>query len=112
MDLLSTFALLVAGHAVADYPLQGDFLARAKNRLDPVPGVPFYQALGAHAVMHGGMVGLITGSLTLGLAEAAIHALIDDTKCAGRLTFNQDQAAHIACKGLWCVLVATFGAIP
>jgi len=112
MTLLTTFALLVAGHAVADYPLQGGFLARAKNRLAPIPGVPFYQALGAHAVMHGGMVGLITGSLTLGLAETAIHALIDDAKCAGRLTFNQDQAAHIACKALWCALIAICGPLP
>lgn len=112
MALLSTFALLVAAHAVADYPLQGEFLARAKNRLAPVAGVPFYQALGAHAAIHGGMVGIITGSLTLGLAEAVIHAFIDDAKCAKRLTYNQDQACHIACKGLWCALIATFGAIP
>lgn len=106
------FALLVVGHAVADYPLQGEFLARAKNRLSPVPGVPFYQALGAHAVMHGGAVGLITGSVTLGLAEACVHALIDDAKCAGRLSFNQDQALHIGCKVVWCALIAAFGAIP
>ena len=112
MGQLATFALLVAGHAAADYPLQGDFLARAKNRFAPLPGVPFYQALGAHAVMHGGMVGLITGSLILGLAEAAVHALIDDAKCACRLSFNQDQALHIGCKVLWCALIAMFGAIP
>lgn len=112
MTLLSLFALMIVAHAVADYPLQGDFLARAKNRLAPIPGVPFYQALGAHAVMHGGMVGIITGSLTLGLAEAAIHALIDDAKCAGRLSFNQDQALHIGCKALWCCALAAFGPIP
>lgn len=110
--ILTTFALLVVGHAVADYPLQGDFLARAKNRLAPIPGIPFYQALGAHAVMHGGMVGVVTGSLALGLAEAVLHALIDDAKCAGRLSFNQDQALHIGCKALWCALIAMFGAIP
>lgn len=112
MSEIATLALLVVGHAVADYPLQGEFLAKAKNRLAPIPGVPFYQALGAHAIMHGGMVGLITGSLTLGIAETLIHAFIDDAKCAGRLTFNQDQAAHIACKVVWCVLIAALGPIP
>ena len=29
-------ALLVAAHALADYPLQGEFLARAKNRFQPL----------------------------------------------------------------------------
>lgn len=112
MSITSTLALLIVGHAIADYPLQGEFLAKAKNRISPLPGVPFYQALGAHAVMHGGMVGVVTGSLTLGLCEAAIHAVIDDAKCAGRLSFNQDQAAHVGCKLLWCALLALFGPIP
>lgn len=34
---------LVAGHALADYPLQGDFLARAKNRTAPIAGFPWWQ---------------------------------------------------------------------
>lgn len=98
------FALLV-GHALADYPLQGDFLARAKNRTAPIPGVPFYQALGAHALIHGGFVAAITGSLWLGLAEVVAHALIDDAKCTGKIGFNTDQFLHLACKLLW-VLIA------
>lgn len=100
---LMLFALIV-GHAIADYPLQGDFLAKAKNRSLPIPGVPFYQALGAHALMHGGMVAAITGSLWLGLAETAAHALIDDAKCTGKIGFNTDQALHIVCKLLWFVI--------
>ena len=32
---------LMVGHALADYPLQGDFLAKAKNRTAPIPGVPW-----------------------------------------------------------------------
>lgn len=98
---------LLAGHALADYPLQGDFLARAKNRTAPLPGVPWYQALGAHAVIHGGIVAHITGSPALGLAEAAIHAITDDLKCRGKLSFNQDQVIHIGCKVLWAILTTT-----
>lgn len=93
--------LLVVGHALADYPLQGDFLSKAKNRTAPIPGVPWWQALGAHSVIHGGAVGLITGIWWLGVAEAVAHALIDDAKCKGRLTFNQDQALHLGFKALW-----------
>jgi len=105
-DPTTMFAALVIGHAVADYPLQGDFLAKAKNRFAPIPGVPWYQALGAHAVMHGGAVWLITGSLWLGICEIVAHAVIDDRKCAGRLSFNQDQTLHLICKLVW-VLIAT-----
>ncbi|HEX8382415.1 MAG TPA: DUF3307 domain-containing protein [Sphingomonas sp.] len=95
---------LVAGHALCDYPLQGDFLAKAKNRNAPIPGVPWYQALGAHAVIHGGMVALVTRSPLLGLVETVIHAAIDDAKCRGKLSYNQDQAIHLACKLAWALI--------
>lgn len=113
MDTLPMLAALIAAHAVCDYPLQGDFLAKAKNRAMPIPGVPWWQALGAHAAIHGGAVGLITGIWWLGLLEAASHFVIDDLKCTGKLGagargFNADQAAHIACKLLW---VATAGLV-
>lgn len=104
-EAITMFALLVAAHALADYPLQGDFLSKAKNRLSPIPGVPWYQALFAHATIHAGFVGVVTGSLALGLAEFSIHAITDDAKCAGRITYNQDQAIHIGCKVLWVVLL-------
>lgn len=97
------FALLSA-HALADYPLQGDFLSKAKNRNTPIPGIPWWQALWAHSAIHGGFVVLITGSVWLGLAEMAAHFVIDDAKCCGRIGFNTDQALHIGCKVLWLVL--------
>lgn len=100
---------LVAGHALADYPLQGDFLSKAKNRSAPIPGVPWWQALGAHVAIHGAFVAFITGIWWLFFAEAAIHWLTDDAKCRGKLTFNQDQAIHIACKAVWLVLAFTIG---
>ena len=98
---ISLFAMLMFGHALADYPLQGDFLSKAKNRTAPIPGVPWQQALGWHAVIHGGFVGIITGIWWLGVAEAVIHAAVDDAKCRGRISFNTDQAIHIACKAVW-----------
>lgn len=111
MSALDIFALMVAGHAIADYPLQGDFLAKAKNRFAPIPGVPWYQALGAHAVIHGGFVLAITGSLTLGIAETVIHFLIDDAKCRGRVSYNTDQFLHVACKAAWALAIYS-GAAP
>jgi len=103
---LELFAALIVGHVVCDYPLQGDFLAKAKNRAMPIPGVPWQQALGAHAIMHGGAVWLLTGIWWLGALETLVHAFIDDRKCTGNLTFNQDQSLHAACKVAWVVVVA------
>jgi len=96
--------LLLAGHALCDYPLQGDFLSREKDRNNPKPHAPWYQALAAHALTHGGMVALVTGSTRMGIAETIIHAVTDDLKCRGKLSFDQDQAIHIGCKLLWAAL--------
>lgn len=101
MNPAELFLALCVGHALADYPLQGDFLAKAKNASAPIPGVPWYQALGAHAVIHGGFVGFLTGLWWLGVVEAIIHAATDHAKCRGRISFNTDQTIHIACKAVW-----------
>ena len=95
---MTLFLLMMAWHALADYPLQGDFLAKAKNRTAPIPGVPWFQALAAHAAIHAGGVGVITGSVGLALVEVVAHFLIDDLKCRGRIGFSTDQALHVLCK--------------
>lgn len=110
--LLKIFAVLLIGHALCDYPLQGDFLARGKNRFTPLPGVPWYWCLGAHAAIHAGAVWMLTQVWWLGLLEFIFHALIDDTKCviqkqipASLTLFDFDQAAHVACKAVWVGLL-------
>jgi len=91
--VIELLALLLFAHFLFDYPLQGDWLARAKNRFDPIQHVPWYQAMAAHTGMHGMAVWLITGIPLLGLAR-------------GELTFNQDQAIHIICKVVWAVIAS------
>jgi len=102
--LATRLFMLIVGHALADYPLQGDFLARGKNHRNPIPGVPWYQCMFAHAAIHAGAVCLVTHSLPLGCAEFAVHFAIDFFKCDGRLTFNEDQALHYVSKIAWAVL--------
>lgn len=103
---LVLFLKLVIGHALTDYPLQGDFLAAAKNHRKPIPGVPWYQALAAHSAIQAGMVWLVTGSMLLGCMEFALHAVIDYLKCDGRISFNEDQVAHLLCKAGYVAAVA------
>lgn len=105
MIALQALFWMLVGHALADYPLQGDFLAQAKNRHTPL-GAQFWPwALGAHALIHGGAVALATGSIVLGLCEACLHAWIDFVKCEGTISLTDDQLAHVACKVCWAFVV-------
>lgn len=96
--------VLFAVHALCDYPLQGDFLAKGKNHRLPLPGIPWYQCLFAHVLIHGGFVYIVTGFFWLGIAELLIHAVTDYSKSEGWISFNTDQAIHYACKLLWACL--------
>lgn len=98
--------LLVAAHALCDYPLQGDFLARAKDRNTDIGKMLWPHALFAHAMIHGGAVLLITGLLPLAIAEACIHAVTDWQKCEKRISANTDQAVHLLCKIVWATIAA------
>ena len=112
--LLLFFALLI-GHAIADYPMQGGFLATAKDRHSDSgalfgerlpPRFLWVHALTAHALVHAGAVWLITGSALLALVEAVLHWLIDFAKCEGWTSFGFDQMLHIVCKAVYAVVLA------
>jgi hypothetical protein len=104
---MSGLLLMLIGHAVADYPLQGDWLSKAKNHtLTLVPGEAIWPgALASHALIHAGAVWLVTQSWMLTAFEFFAHAVIDHTKCSGRLSYNQDQALHVVCKIAWAALL-------
>lgn len=101
---------LVASHAVCDFALQSEAMAKGKNRHNrmafaPPPGAKFQVSwpywLSAHAMIHGAGVALVTGIWWLGLAEAVCHACIDFCKCDNVYGINTDQALHYGCKCLW-----------
>ncbi len=105
------FFQLLVGHALADFVLQSDAMGRGKNRHNNIPkdadsSFPrWYYWLSAHALIHGGIVYLLTGSLALGLIETFAHGLIDFAKCEGKIGLNTDQALHIACKIAYVLVV-------
>lgn len=104
MGFATVLFLLLVGHALADYPLQGPFLSEAKNRNTSIGKVFWPHALAAHSLIHAGAVFAITQSLYLALAEGIIHATTDWLKCDNKISLNVDQAIHFGCKVLWAIL--------
>ena len=97
-------AELVMGHAVADFALQSEAMAKGKNWRTPY-AIPWPYWLTAHALIHGAAVTVVTGSVTLGLCETAAHWLIDLGKCSNKYGIHIDQALHLACKVAWWMAV-------
>lgn len=111
--LVLLFALVI-GHAIADFPLQGEFLSRGKNRHLPPPPLAdggsspsrlWIYLMSAHALTHAGFVWFITGSALLGFAEFVIHFVIDTLKCEKVTGFELDQWLHIATKVVFVLLI-------
>jgi hypothetical protein len=102
-EAINALLWMLIGHAVCDFPLQSEWLARGKNpNMHLVPGETIWpSALASHAAIHAGAVKLITGSWLLAAAEFFTHCGIDYTKCRGLLTYNQDQGLHVICKLVW-----------
>ncbi|HCC21030.1 MAG TPA: DUF3307 domain-containing protein [Verrucomicrobiales bacterium] len=107
------FFALAIGHAVMDFPLQGKFLSKAKDRhadtssfmgTDPPAGV-WIHALTAHSLIHAGAVWIITGSSALAAIELALHWLIDYAKCEGWTGFHTDQILHYTCKLIYAMMI-------
>lgn len=104
--MIEILTILIFFHFVMDYPLQGDFLSKAKNPYNPIPGIPWYQAMTAHSFMHAVPVGFFTGSPVLGVIEFGIHYITDMLKCRGNISYNMDQAIHIGSKIIYVLILA------
>lgn len=114
MSALELVFRLLCGHALADFALQTEWIARNKNRhavpmgYDPALHGPkqsiWPYVLSAHALIHGLAVFLATGSYILGAAESVVHWLIDFGKCERWYGVHLDQAMHLGCKALWIAL--------
>lgn len=108
MTWFTVLFLLIAFHFVCDYALQGDTVAINKSPRASTPlqkHVPWYYWLTAHAFQHGAAVALITQSVWLGLAETAVHFIIDYGKCLGKYSIHVDQLLHFICKIFWLGLL-------
>jgi Protein of unknown function (DUF3307) len=103
---LAVFFALAVAHALADFPLQGNFIATQKARSSADSRGEWIVALAAHSVIHAGGVWLVTGSLALGGVELVLHSLIDLGKGESKFGFVTDQIFHVTCKLAYTVLLA------
>lgn len=108
-DPVSLFFAFLVVHVLADFPLQGDYLARQKVRRDATSRTDWLIALSAHSVIQAGGVWLLSGSLLLGMAEFVLHWLIDLAKGEGKFGIVVDQCLHLSCKLVY-VLILYYGA--
>lgn len=95
---LECLAALAIIHFIADFPLQGDYLARNKVRSTAGSHSEWLVALCAHSAIHAGGVWIITGSSMLASVELILHGLIDLAKGERKLSLLADQALHLCCK--------------
>ena len=116
LTFFTYFAALLIGHAVADYSLQGEAIAKGKNRHNPPFGIPTGQKpcsvwvhfLTAHSLIHAGFVWAITGYGIFGIVEFILHWLIDFAKCENITNPLQDQLLHVACKAIYAIIIVAY----
>ena len=113
LNALVFFWALLLGHGLADFPLQGEFLAVGKDRHDDLsritggklwPDNIWLYCLTVHSLVHAAAVWVITGSVVLCLVEFVLHWLIDLAKNENLTGFYTDQALHILCKVIYAGL--------
>jgi hypothetical protein len=112
--VLILFFAMAIGHALGDYPLQGEFLATGKNRhVDKTTflgggefsPILWIHSLTAHSLIQAGIVWIVTGAGTLALAEFILHWIIDFVRCEKWIGFSFDQCLHLACKLVYAIIL-------
>jgi hypothetical protein len=95
----TTFFLLLFGHCLGDFPLQGEYLSRTKNPQGN-PTAIWVISLFVHCMIHAGIVFLLTGQIRMAVIMFVTHAGIDLLKCNGDLGegsrgYLHDQILHV-----------------
>lgn len=107
--MLFILFLLIAGHALGDFALQNQYVSDAKNRNTEHGKEVWWMVLTSHALIHGGIVALITSSVTLGIFETIAHWITDFAKCEKLIDYKTDQFLHISHKFIWFIIIIASG---
>jgi hypothetical protein len=103
---LALFFAFAISHALADFPLQGDYLARTKQRKQAGTLPEWLISLTAHSLIHAGGVWIVSGSVIIAVIEFVLHWLIDLGKGEGWYGYVTDQALHLGCKVVYVIVLA------
>ena len=110
MPFLTILWWLLCAHALADYALQPEVMARWKypDAVVPPAAGAWWWWMTAHALVNGCAVGLVMqatrGWWCAGILEALHHGLTDYAKCRHSITANQDQMSHLVFKAVLALL--------
>lgn len=106
---MNLFFKLIMMHALTDWALQTEFIARTKGRhtipdyldKDHLPMWPY--TLTAHALVNALGVYIVTNRWEFGVLELIVHWVVDFLKCEKLLNLHGDQLLHILSKIIYCV---------
>lgn len=115
--MIKLFFLLLCAHAIGDFALQTDTMARSKNRHATPPKTydplihgklqaTWFYYLSTHALCNGFMVYFVTNNFCIGMLETLSHWLIDFAKGENlHKNIHLDQFLHLVTKIIWLILI-------
>lgn len=107
---------LLMGHAVADFALQSDAMAKGKRGVALVPPGQRYTPvwpywLVAHSLVHGAAVMVITGGIWMAVFATVAHVVVDFGKTRNCYGIHMDQSLHLATLGIIAFVYTLVGAV-
>ena len=115
MNWFEIIFILLFLHALGDFALQSDAMAKGKNRNIKPTYIPegqkfkvcwFYWML-AHSLIQGGLIWIIFGNLWICLIEVISHFIIDFIKCENVTNPHHDQLLHLICRISYSIFLVT-----
>lgn len=115
-DAILLFALLVAGHYIADFAMQNQFVADMKSKVHT--DSHGWHALIAHSVHHAVLTGLAVWivysdtpyAIYIGAITGIAHGVIDYAKAVDHIFgINADQVFHLTWLGFVALIALTTG---
>lgn len=111
--MIGLFIKLMFVFAITDVALQTEWMADNKRFIHPVTihEIPWYYAMGSHAMINGAGVWLVTGNVWLGVAESVSHFGIDYMKCQNITGPHLDFIFHVVCRIGYVLIFKLIGGI-
>lgn len=93
--MFEMFFILLCSHSIADFALQNDYIAQAKNRNSELGKDVWFMVLPAHGFIHAGLVYFVTMNIYASIFQFITHVIIDFVKCENKIGYKTDQALHV-----------------